>query len=690
MMWSDDGIVLRLPEAVDELPARRAARSTPTRSTSSSSASCPDTAMFASAVPGVRGAGPAAAPAPARPAHAAVAAAPAGGRPAARWPAATRPSRSCSRPPASASTTSSTCPRCARCSPTSAVPPGAGRRGRDRRGVAVRPVAAVRLDRRLHVRGRRAAGRAAGRRARPSTATCCATCSAPRSCASCIDPDVLADLELELQRLVDGRRARDADEVHDLLRLPRPARRARARRARSRPTGAVAGWVEQLVAERRASSRSLIGGDERVRRRRGRRPPARRPRRRGAARAARPPSPSRSTRPLDDLVARFARTHGPFLAGAGGAPRSAWPSSRSGSRSRRSSARAAWSAASSGPTASSGSGATSTCCASCAAARWPRCATRSSRSTVRALARFLPRGRASGRPGAGLDALVEVRRPAPGRGRCRLGARGRRAAGPPRRLPPRRPRRALHRRRGGVGRRRRRSAHATAGSASLFRDQAGLLVPAAPADEPPAEPRTPALLDHLAAAGRLVLARPRPGRAPTPACPTTTPTVLAALWDLVWAGSVTNDSLAPLRASSSARRPRRRPGPRRRPAPARVGSPASGPPAGRGSVVARRAAARAARPRPPRPPTPAAPAARALRRAHPRGGARRGGRGRLRRRVPRAQGARGAGPGPSGCRGETVPRRTWPRSSRAFSTGYTPANPPSAPSPSAASRVSTP
>src|SRR5262249_52005970 len=33
-----------------------------------------------------------------------------------------------------------------------------------------------------------------------------------------IDPGVLADLELELQCLADGRRARDADEVHDLLR----------------------------------------------------------------------------------------------------------------------------------------------------------------------------------------------------------------------------------------------------------------------------------------------------------------------------------------------------------------------------------------------------------------------------------------------------------------------------------------
>ena len=36
-----------------------------------------------------------------------------------------------------------------------------------------------------------------------------------------LDPGVLADLELELQRLADGRRARDADELHDLLRAAR-------------------------------------------------------------------------------------------------------------------------------------------------------------------------------------------------------------------------------------------------------------------------------------------------------------------------------------------------------------------------------------------------------------------------------------------------------------------------------------
>ncbi|MBA3907648.1 MAG: DEAD/DEAH box helicase, partial [Pseudonocardiales bacterium] len=40
-----------------------------------------------------------------------------------------------------------------------------------------------------------------------------------------LDPEVLADLEAELQHLVAGRRARDADEVHDLLRLLGPLTR---------------------------------------------------------------------------------------------------------------------------------------------------------------------------------------------------------------------------------------------------------------------------------------------------------------------------------------------------------------------------------------------------------------------------------------------------------------------------------
>ncbi len=61
------------------------------------------------------------------------------------------------------------------------------------------------------------------------------------------------------------------------------------------------------------------------------------------------------------------------------------------------------------------------------------------------------------------------------------------------------------------------------------------------------------------------------------------PTVLAGLWDLVWAGLVTNDSLGPLRAAvSRSRGTARRPGGRRpgRPRPGRLAR--LGPPAGAG------------------------------------------------------------------------------------------------------------
>src|SRR5262249_26014616 len=63
--------------------------------------------------------------------------------------------------------------------------------------------------------------------------------------------------------------------------------------------------------------------------------------------------------------------------------------------------------------------------------------------------------------------------------------------------------------------------------------------------------------------------------------------LLAELWDLVWAGRVTNDTLAPLRAMLHRRRSRPRDGrPRRPPRPTRFGPPAG---AGRWSLVPARA-----------------------------------------------------------------------------------------------------
>ena len=85
----------------------------------------------------------------------------------------------------------------------------------------------------------------------------------------------------------------------------------------------------------------------------------------------------------------------------------------------------------------------------------------------------------------------------------------------------------------------------------LFRDQVGLLAPVAA--DPPDDPTALALLDHLRTGGAsfwpdLVAAAAQAG------APYDDEVVLAALWDLVWAGLVTNDSLAPVRALGQGRR----------------------------------------------------------------------------------------------------------------------------------------
>ena len=584
LMWSDDGIVLRLPEAVDELPARRAADRPRRDRRASSSASSRAPRMFAVALPGVRGPGPAAAPAPARPAHAAVAAAPEGRRPAGgggQVPDVPDPARGHPRVPQR------------RVRPAGAAR-GARRPARPRRSgwspvdtPPASPFAQSLLFGWIAVYMYEGDAPLAERRA----------------AALALDRDLLRDLlgAEELRELIDpavlGRpRARAAAPGR---RAPGPRRRRGrttccACSARSSlweldarcETGADAGLVERWVddAGRPSAGPSgwSIAGEERVARGRGRGPPARRARRRPARSGCRPRSPTRSPEPLADLVARFARTHGPFLTGQVAAPlrRSASTGSRpvlERARGRR----AASCGASSGPTASSASGATTTCCASCGAARWPRCAARSSRSTPTRSARFLPAlaGRRAA-AAAGVDALVEAIGVAPGRGRspasvleadvlpARVG-----------RLPPGRPRRAVHRRRGGVGR----------APAPLGADRR---------PGPPALPRP----------GRRCWCPPR-GRADRPTgrcttrcattsptrgasfwpdlvaaaaggrrCPTTTPTVLAALWDLVWAGRG-HQRLARPAAGLRRRRRRKRGGRAGRPRPGARGPASARPPA---------------------------------------------------------------------------------------------------------------
>jgi ATP-dependent Lhr-like helicase len=128
-----------------------------------------------------------------------------------------------------------------------------------------------------------------------------------------IDPDVLADLELELQCLVDHRRARTIDELHDLLRRLGDLNEVEVDVRVAEP-GAGAGWIAQLVSERRAIAVMVAGearyaaADDAARYR-------------DAVGVSLPLGlPTVFTdpveHPLESLVARYARTHGPFHADA--------------------------------------------------------------------------------------------------------------------------------------------------------------------------------------------------------------------------------------------------------------------------------------------------------------------------------------------------------------------------------------
>ncbi len=261
-----------------------------------------------------------------------------------------------------------------------------------------------------------------------------------------LDPGVLADLELELQRLVDGRQARDADELHDLLRdlgpltLVRPV--VRPLDSLARPA-TVAGWRRPAGWPARRAVRVMIGGEERVAAAEDA------ARLRDALGCSLPIGlPTVFTdpveRPLVELVARFARTHGPFvteqvaahlgIARRPGAPALGRARSRRPHRARR------------------------------VPARWRRARVVRRRRAAHAappIARRAAQGGRAGRvrcAGPVPAAVARHRQPPPrarrpgrgaghavGRGDRRVGARIRRAAGARRRLPPRRPRRAVHR-----------------------------------------------------------------------------------------------------------------------------------------------------------------------------------------------------------------------------------------------------
>ena len=127
-----------------------------------------------------------------------------------------------------------------------------------------------------------------------------------------IDTAALADVELEVQRLTEPRKVRGPDDLHDALRDLGDLTTAEAAARANDPT-AVGAWLEELLSSRRAL-RVRVAGEERwiaaedaarFRDALGVALPV------GVPDALLEPVAD----PLGDLVSRFARTHGPFAPG---------------------------------------------------------------------------------------------------------------------------------------------------------------------------------------------------------------------------------------------------------------------------------------------------------------------------------------------------------------------------------------
>ncbi|MEV8535366.1 ATP-dependent helicase [Streptomyces sp. NPDC051211] len=120
-----------------------------------------------------------------------------------------------------------------------------------------------------------------------------------------LDPEVLAELERELQWLTEDRRAKDAESVADLLRMLGPLTAAELAER-----GAEPAWARELAAARRVIAVRIAGAEHwaavedagRLRDALGTALPV------GVPEAFTEPVKD----PLGDLLARFARTHGPF------------------------------------------------------------------------------------------------------------------------------------------------------------------------------------------------------------------------------------------------------------------------------------------------------------------------------------------------------------------------------------------
>ncbi len=392
-----------------------------------------------------------------------------------------------------------------------------------------------------------------------------------------IDPGALETLEADLQGLSERSRARGPDGLHDLLRRIGDLSPAEIADRVTEP-GAADAWVEDLISERRAA-RMRIGGEERVvaaedagRFRDGL----------GAMPPAGLPDAFLETVPgaLSSIVARYARCHGPFHA-IDVATRYALPA---GAVEPALAALEAGGTLVLGELRPGGSG--REWCDAEVVRRLRRASLAALRKEIepadpRALGRFLPDWQRVDRPGGatGADALRDalatlqgvalppaqweaevLPRRVPGYGPAHLdelAARGEVVwvgAGA-----------------GGIGGGR---------VALLFREDAPLIgpPPADPAPEGPVPDALRAALGSGASFWEDLLAAAGDGA--------TREDVFGALWELVWAGEVTNDLWLPLRAARRLPPPQRpqRPGARRRLG-ARRGAPSAV--AGRWSLATR-------------------------------------------------------------------------------------------------------
>ena len=386
-----------------------------------------------------------------------------------------------------------------------------------------------------------------------------------------LDPAVLELVELELQRLTPERHVRSVDTLHDLL---RDVGDLAVDEIAARSSGPTAAWIAELVAARRAievrvAGEARIAAAEDAARLRD-----------GLGIAIVQGLPAAFTdpvaAPLDDLVARYARTHGPFTTDECARRLGTTGERVSGALGRLTAAERVVA----GEFRPGASG-REWCDANVLAQLRRRSLAAARREiepvTPDAFARFLPAWHGIGRGARGLDALVDALDVLQG---AAIPASVLEREVLPARVDGYSP--ALLDELCAAGEIVWLGAGALGGDDGrvrlYFRDRVARLAPIG-GDVPVGGPLHDAIRAHLGAAGAsfwpdLLAAAANPPEA----------TLLAALFDLVWAGEVTNDTFAPLRVGratpTSAAARRRRPQVGRL---TRLGPPAA---AGRWSLVA--------------------------------------------------------------------------------------------------------